>query len=286
MAPRSGSIGRRRLGIELRDLRTRKKLTLEEVAKRFGWSTSKVSRMERGLVPVAPRDVRDLAALYDVTEADEINLLVSMSANSRQRDWWHRYDDVMPRQFSIYLGFEGDASSIHTYEALYIPGLLQTEGYARALVEAHQTSNNDEEAARRVEARMLRQALITGPDAPRLHAIIDEAAVRRVVGSREIMREQLDHLAKAAQRPNVVVQVIPYRAGAYMPMEGGFIILRFTDTTDADVVCVDLLTRSLYLDDVSEVDRYRDAWENVLATAEPPARSVDLIKSAAEELRP
>ncbi len=282
MAPRSGSIGRRRLGIELRELRTRKQLTLEDVASHFGWSTSKVSRMERGLVPVAPRDVRDLASLYGVTDADETNLLLAMSGTSRQRDWWHRYDDVMPRQFSVYLGFEGDASSIHTYEALYVPGLLQTEGYARALVDAHQTSNNDQEAARRVEARMLRQALITGSDAPRLHAIIDEAALRRVVGGRDVMRDQLNHLATAAMRPNVLVQVIPFNAGAYMPMEGGFIILRFTDAADADVVCVDLLTRSLYLDDPGEVDRYRDAWENVLATAASPQSSVELIKAAAE----
>jgi hypothetical protein len=131
---------------------------------------------------------------------------------------------------------------------------------------------------------MLRQALITGPESPRLHAIIDEAAIRRVVGSKAIMREQLLHLVEATQRPNVIVQVIPYGAGAYMPMEGGFIILRFPGTSDADVVCIDILTRSLYLDDVTEVDRYRDAWENVLATAESPAASIHLIKTAAGEL--
>jgi len=131
---------------------------------------------------------------------------------------------------------------------------------------------------------MLRQALLTGPEAPRLHAIIDEAALRRVVGSKAIMREQLQHLMEAAKRPNVVIQVIPYSAGAYMPMEGGFIILRFPGTTDADVVCIDILTRSLYLADVSEVDRYRDAWENVLATAEAPVASIDLIETMAGEL--
>jgi hypothetical protein len=206
-----------------------------------------------------------LAALYEVSDQQEINLLVSMAATSRQRDWWHRYDDVMPRQFSIYLGFEGDAASIHTYETLFIPGLLQTPGYAHALAAAAQPEDDEEQASRRVEARVLRQTLLARPQAPRLHAIIDEAALRRVVGSN---------------------QVIPYRAGAYMPMEGGFIILRFTDTTDADVVCVDLLTRSLYLDDTTEVARYRDAWENVLATAEPPASSIDSIKAAAEELAP
>ncbi len=282
---RTGSIGRRRLGIELRELRSCKQMTLDEVASRFGWSASKASRMERGLVPVSPRDVRDLALLYDVTDPEEISLLVSMAATSRQRDWWHRYDDVLPRQFSIYLGFEGDAASIHTYEALYVPGLLQTERYARVLVEAHQSSNNSDEAARRVEARMLRQALITGPDAPRLHAIVDEACIKRMVGGPEVMREQLEHLIEASKRPNVVIQVIAYEAGAYMTMESGYVLLRFADTADADVVCVDLLSRSLYMDDPSEVERYRDAWENVLATAESPLASVELLGRSLEEMK-
>ena len=191
----------------------------------------------------------------------------------------------MPRQFSIYVGFESAAASVHTYETLFVPGLLQTEGYARALVDAHGTSQNEEDAARRVEARMYRQQLLTGPDAPRLHAIVDEAALRRVVGGREVMHGQLAHLADAAQRPNLNVQVVPFTIGAYMPMEGGFIILRFPDADDADVVCVDLLTRSLYLDDVGEVERYRDAWENVLSTAATPLDSIKMIKKAAEELK-
>jgi transcriptional regulator with XRE-family HTH domain len=285
MAPRSGSIGRRRLGIELRELRTKKQMTLDDVAGEFGWSASKASRMERGLVPVSPRDVRDLAKLYGVDDLDEINLLVSMAATSRQRDWWHRFDDVLPRQFSIYLGFEGDAQSIHNYESLFIPGLLQTAEYARALADATADKGGDDLAARKVEARMLRQALITGHDAPRLHAIIDESALRRVVGGPGVMREQLNHLLEAAKRPNVVIQVIPFQAGAYMSMDGGFIILRFPDIADGDVVCIDILSRSLYLDDAAEVRRYTAAWEDALATAAAPLASVDMVRRMVEELQ-
>ncbi len=285
MASARGSIGRRRLGIELRRLREGKSLTLEDVGQQFGWSTSKVSRMERGLVPVSPRDLKDLIKHYDVKDSEVIDALLGMTGGGRARDWWHRYDDVIPRQFSVYLGFETAASSIHTFESLVVPGLLQTEKYARALVDAHGTSQTEEEAARRVEARMYRQQLLTGDDAPRLHAILDEAVIRRMIGGRDVMHEQLLHLSEAASRPNVVVQVIPFAAGAHMAMEGGFIVLRFAEVDDGDVVSVDQLTRSLYLDDASEVERYRDAWESVLATAASPADSKRMIKAAAEEMR-
>ncbi len=132
---------------------------------------------------------------------------------------------------------------------------------------------------------MYRQQLLTGDDAPRLHAILDEAVIRRMIGGRDVMHEQLLHLSEAASRPNVVVQVIPFAAGAHMAMEGGFIVLRFAEVDDGDVVSVDQLTRSLYLDDASEVERYRDAWESVLATAASPADSKRMIKAAAEEMR-
>jgi hypothetical protein len=219
------------------------------------------------LGPGRTRDVRDLAALYGVTEPDEINLLVAMAATSRQRDWWHRYDDLLPRQFSIYLGFEGDAASIHTFETLLIPGLLQTADYARALFEAAQPTEPEEETTRRVEARLLRQATITGNDGPRLTAIMDEAALRRVVGGPEVMAAQLDHLLTMGKRSNVTIQVVPFKAGAYEAMDGGFIILRFADASDGDVVCIDTRTRSLYLDDAAEVRRYTVAYENVLGLA-------------------
>lgn len=280
----SGSIRRRRLGIELRELRTGAGLTLEEVAKRFHWSVSKASRMERGLVPVSPRDIQDLAELYGLTDREQIDNLVRMSTTSRQRDWWHKFDDLLPRQFSVYLGFEGDASSIHAYEGLLIPGLLQTEGYARALFQAGRPGEPAQETERLVESRMLRQAVLAGEDAPQLRAVLDEAALHRRVGGAPVMRDQLDHLLSAAEKPNITIQVVPYTAGAYLSMEGGFIILRFPQPADLDVVCVDNLTRSLYMDDPAEVRRYVVAYEDLLARAATPDDSLRLISAAAEEM--
>ncbi|MFV2099198.1 helix-turn-helix domain-containing protein [Micromonospora sp. LOL_014] len=285
MANGSGSIRRRRLGIELRELRTAKGLTLDEVARRFTWSVSKASRMERGLVPVSPRDVADLVKLYGVDDPDHADALVAMAAASRQRDWWHKFDDLLPRQFSVYLGFEGDAESIHTYQSLLIPGLLQTEAYARAIFRAAQPGETDEQINRRVEARLLRQTIVKNKDAPRLWAILDEAAIRRGVGGRDVMREQLAHLASSSKQPNITIQVIPFRAGAYMSMDGGFIILRFAEAEDPDVVCVDIRTRSLYVDDPAEVRRYTLAHEQLLALAATPDESIKLIEAALEEMR-
>ena len=175
-----------------------------------------------------------------------------MAAASRQRDWWHKYDDLLPRQFSVYLGFRATRRRSTTPDDV-IPGLLQTADYARALFEAAQPGESEEELQRRIEARLLRQAVITGANGPRLYAIVDEAALHRLVGGPEVMGKQLEHLLEVGRRGNVTVQVIPFRAGAYMSMEGGFIILRFAEATDPEVVCIDTLTRSLYIDDASEV---------------------------------
>lgn len=280
-----GSIDRRRLGIALREIREGKSLTLEDVKTETGWSTSKVSRMERGLVPVNPADLKTLVRFYDIKEQPVIDELLSLASGSRGRDWWHRFSDVIDKRFSTYLGFEAVAASVHNWEPLVVPGLLQTEGYARALVDAHGTVHTEDDAARRVEARMYRQEILQGDDAPRLHAIIDESVLRREVGGKATMQGQLAHLADAARRPNVTVQVVPFASGAIMSMEGGFIILRFADVLDGDVVSVDLLTRSLYLDDADEALRYRDAWESVLATAASPAISLEMITTAAEEMK-
>ncbi|GAB1694932.1 helix-turn-helix domain-containing protein [Krasilnikovia sp. M28-CT-15] len=280
-----GSIDRRRLGIELRQLREAKGLTLEDLKAHTGWSTSKGSRQERGLVPINPADLRTLMQFYEVKEQAIIDALFALASGSRGRDWWHRYDDVVSRQFSTYLGFEAVASVVQTYEGMVVPGLLQTPEYARALVDAVGDAQNEEEAGRRVEARTYRQQILQGDDAPRLHAILDEGIMHREVGGRDVMRGQLMHLLDAVRRTNVVVQVIPYQAGAHRAMEGGFIILRFAEDENSDVVSVDLRTRSLYIDDRAEVEEYREAWESVLATAASPLQSQQLIERAAEEMK-
>lgn len=254
---RSSSIERRRLGIELRRLRTAARLTLEEVARHFSWSVSKASRMERGLVPIVSRDIRDLAAFYGVTDTGQLEGLLTMTSGHRAQDWWHTYCDLLPPQFSVYLGFEYDASSIHTCEPLLIPGLLQTADYARALIRSGWPSRSDEDVERYVGARLRRQEILNRDDPPELSVILDEAAVRRRVGGPDVMRAQLNHLLTSETKPNITIQVVPYDAGAYMSMDGGFILLRFreltTQTLSASIpsLAVSILTTPTRLGDIS-----------------------------------
>jgi transcriptional regulator with XRE-family HTH domain len=286
MAVQGGSVARRKLGIELRKLRLSRGLTGDQVASHFGWSPSKVSRIERGQSPTTPRDCRDLVALYGLTEQSQVDALVQLASVSRSQDWWHRYDDVVHKQFAHILGLEAAASTVLTFEPVVVPGLLQTARYAEGLVHANGPNQNEDEVARRVEARMLRQQILNGPGAPHVHAVIDEAALRRQVGGAEVMHEQLSRIVQASRRPNATVQVLPFATGAYMPVQGGFMTLRFADAEDSDIVSVELLTRTLYVDDAGEVARYRDAWESVLSTAASPADSLEMIVAAAEEISP
>jgi transcriptional regulator with XRE-family HTH domain len=285
MAVQGGSVARRKLGLELRKLRLANGLTGEQVALRFDWSPSKVSRIERGQSPTTPRDCRDLLTLYGLTEQSQVDALVQLASVSRSQDWWHRYDDVVHKQFAHILGLEAAASTVLTFEPVVVPGLLQTERYAEGLVLANGPSDSEEHVRRRVEARMLRQQVLSGPEAPRVHAVIDEAALRRRVGGPDVLHEQLLHLAEASRRPNTTVQVLPFGAGAYMPVQGGFITLQFDDAGDGDIVSVELLARTLYVDDMREVATYRDAWESVLSIAASPANSLDLIVAVAEEIK-
>jgi transcriptional regulator with XRE-family HTH domain len=284
VAGNGGSIRRRRLGIELRELRTRAGMTLEQVAQRFDWSVSKASRMELGRVPITRRDISDLLDLYGVTDEEQRNSLLTIARTRQERDWWHRYDDLLPRPFSIFLSFEVDATSISTYQSMHVPGLLQTADYARALFRAGRPQDSDEEIERRVEARLRRQEIFRRDNPPPLWAILDEAAIRREIGGTEVMRAQLKRLFDAGKRPEVTLQVIPFGAGAYISMDGGFILLGFDDPRDPDLASVDLLTRSLCLDDHEEVGRYRKAFEHLRAVAASPADSAKMITAAIREM--
>lgn len=280
----AGSIRRRRLGIELRDLRTRAGLTLEDVARRFEWSVSKASRMELGRVPVTGRDVGDLLTLYGVDDQEQRETLLALARNGRERDWFHRFDDVLQRQFSIFLGFEQDAETISSFEPLLIPGLLQTADYARALIRSARPQDSDDDIERQVEARLQRQEIFKRDKPPELWAILDEAAIRHEVGGVEVMRAQLSKLLDMSKRRAVTIQVVPFRAGAHASMESNFIVLGFADPDDLDVACVDLLTRSLYLEDRSEVGRYRAAFERLRASAASPADSKQIVAAVVKEM--
>ncbi|GID61293.1 helix-turn-helix domain-containing protein [Actinoplanes couchii] len=282
-----GSASSRSLGAALRKLRTEHdpKLTLDDVAQHMEWSESKVSRIERGLIGIRARDVRDLATFYGCNDRDMVDYMVRLASAGRRHNDWHQYTDVLPRQFATYLGLEPEAQSLLSWEPNFVPGLLQTEAYARELVAVYRKGQGEAEVARRVEARMERQALLRGPDAPQLHAVIGESVLHQIVGDRQVTQDQLAYLLEATRRPNIVVQVLPWAAGAPMPTEGGFQILRLHDAAAGEVVCVDLRSRVQFIDNPIEAGGYRDAWEDVLAKACPPRDSITMIKAAVEELK-
>jgi transcriptional regulator with XRE-family HTH domain len=259
----SGSMVRRiLLGSQLRRLREARGVTREAAGYSIRASESKISRMELGRVSFKARDVADLLTLYGVTEDAEREPLLGLARESSVAGWWHSYSDVLPGWFQTYIGLEGAASHINTYEVQFVHGLLQTEDYAHAVVTAgHQPHIPDEEIDRRIALRLERQKLLLGENAPRLVCVLDEAALRRPLGSRAIMDAQLRHLAEVSERPNVRVQILPFELGGHPAESGAFTLLRFPESDLSDVVYLEQLTGALYLDKKDEVAEY----ERVLA---------------------
>jgi transcriptional regulator with XRE-family HTH domain len=279
----SPTVRRRRLALELRRLREAARLTCEEVAEHLECSASKISRVETGRVSVSPRDVRDMLELYHVP-ADERESLVQLARDSRQKGWWHAYSDTMQPQMATYIGLESAASEIRIYEVSLIPGLLQTEDYARAVIRAGMVNSPAEDIERRVSLLMARQPAVIRDDPPKVWAVLDEAALRRQVGGSGLMRLQLEHLLAQAALPNVAIQVIPFAGGAHPAMGRPFIILVFPERVDTDVVYLEDLTSALYLEDVAEVDRYNVFFNHLRATALSFDDSAALITSVLKEM--
>ncbi len=279
----SPTVRRRRLALELRRLREAARLTCEEVAEHLECSASKISRVETGRVSVSPRDVRDMLELYGVA-AEQRESLVQLARDSRQKGWWHAYSDTMQPQMATYIGLESAASEIRIYEVSLIPGLLQTEDYARAVIRAGMVNSPAEDIERRVSLLMARQPAVVRDDPPKVWAVLDEAALRRRVGGSGLMRLQLEHLLAQAALPNVAVQVIPFAGGAHPAMGRPFIILVFPERVDTDVVYLEDLTSALYIEDVAEVDRYNVFFNHLRATALSFDDSAALITSVLKEM--
>jgi transcriptional regulator with XRE-family HTH domain len=280
-ARQSPTVRRRRLGAELRRLREEAGLTIERVAATLECSESKVSRIETGQVGAMPRDVRDMLDLYKVGP-EQREALIQIARDARQKGWWHAYTDVpvVPG----YVGLEVSAAAIDTFGALLVPGLLQTAEYARTVLEALLPDLRAEQIERRVELRMARQSILNGEHPPTLRAILDEALLRRPVGGRAAIRRQLHHLAEAAARPNVRLQVLPFGVGAHPGMDGAFTVFRFPSPTDPEVVHLEHTTGDLYLETAEETARYAAAFEKLSAAALEPDESAALIASSARKL--
>jgi transcriptional regulator with XRE-family HTH domain len=276
------TVRRRRLANELRRLREGKGLTIEQVAERLECSSSKVSRLETAKAGPTPRDVRDMLQMYGVT-GQRFEDLLQIAREARQKsDLYTEFQDIT---YKTMADLEVEAESINQYSAQLVPGFMQTPDYARATLRAIRIKAEPGEIERRVEFRLARQKILTQPDATvALWVVLDEAALRRQVGGRGVMRAQLERLTEAAELPNVTLQVLPFSAGAHAGMDGEFTIIGFPDPVDPDVVFIENFTRDLYLEDPGAIRRYRQLFDHLRAAALDPSESVASIVNVAKEL--
>jgi transcriptional regulator with XRE-family HTH domain len=274
------TLRRRRLGTELKRCREAAGLTQENVSRQFEWHAAKVTRIETARVAVTPRDVKDLLTLYGVQDPEYREALMALARLSRERTWWTDYRDIMrPGNF---VGLEAEASSMRAWEPVLLPGLLQTEAYMRALIRTGRPSDSPEHIDRRVSLRLTRQGRLTSANPLSLSAIVDESVIRRVIGGRDIMDEQLRHLIDVAQLPNVTMQILPFDAGEHPFLGGSAALLEFRETTHLDVVYLEGLAGDYYEEQPLEVARYRDELERLSAKALDRRVSVKMIESLLE----
>jgi transcriptional regulator with XRE-family HTH domain len=256
------------LGGQLRRLREERGVTLEQAAEIIRGSHSKLSRMEHGRVGFKERDVADLLSYYGLGDGEQRAALLSLARESATPGWWHEYADILPNWVEPYVGLEAAASVIRTYQVQVVPGLLQTEGYARALIKVGDSPSEDD-VARRSELRIGRQDVLNKALAPKFWTVIDEGALRRPVGGPEVMREQIRHLLDMCDHPAVTLQVLPFSIGAHSAMGGPFTVLRFAEPDLQDVVYLEQLTSAIYLEKATEVDSYTELMEQLCLQAAP-----------------
>ncbi|MBJ6637726.1 helix-turn-helix domain-containing protein [Streptomyces sp. DHE7-1] len=274
------AVRRRKLGAELRALRTGAGLTSGEAALLVGWHQSKVSRIETGASGVRPADVRLLLDAYEVHDRQLREMLLMLTgsedAGGRNR-WWHAYRGVLPPTYRDFISLESQASGMRTLETTVVPGLLQTPEYARAVTRAAVEGVDEERLDALVEVRLARQDVLRSEPPLELTAVLDEAVLRREVGGPEVMARQRERLVEAARLPQVRLQVLPFTAGAHVGLTGPFVIFSFPSTSDLDVVVLDQLTSSLYLERKEDLMAYAEAFDTLQFHALSPEESSDYI---------
>lgn len=265
------------LGSQLRDLRESRGITREDAGYVIRASGSKISRLELGRVGFKERDVADLLTHYGVTDPEEREKFLDLTRNANARGWWQRYGDVMPGWFKGYVGLEASAALIRTYEVQYVPGLLQTEDYARAVIRLSQAGLSPEAIDQRVNLRMSRQKILNRPSPTRVWAVVDEAVLRRHIGGPGVMRAQIEYLITFTKQPNVTLQVLSIEAGGHGVAGGSFTILRFETEQLPDIVYLEQLNGSIFEDKREEVDRYLHAMETLSVHADQPSATAETL---------
>lgn len=284
MATNMGTVRRRLLGGELRRARERAGCKAEEAAAHLECSMSKISRIENGMSPVKARDVRDLLEWYGVMDPAQVKAVMQLHKDAQEQGWWEPYEDQLPSGMATYAGFECEAVALRAYEPMFVHGLLQTEDYARAVIGAANPSQA-EAVENLVRFRMQRQQVQAERDEPvQLWVVLEESALRRPVGGRQVMASQIDHLIAAAARPDVTLQIMPTAKDAHAAMAGAFALMEFAAAIPT-VVYVDSIAGNLYLEKEREVRSFTQTFDLVRAAGPDPQETPATLEIIAREMR-
>jgi len=271
------------LGRQLQTLREQAGMSFDQAAGAIYASPWTLRRMEKAEVGLKLNYVKSLLLAYGITDAREIDSFLDLAREANKPGWWQSYADVLPGWFRVFPGLEQAASLIRGYEPHCVPGLLQTEGYARALTMAGYPAARTEEIDRRVELRIARQQILTRSDPPALWVVFDEAVLRRPIGGAAVMRAQLDRIIDATVRPNITVQIAPFAVGAHPLMYGMFHLLRFPTAELPDVIYGENLTSAFYLDKPADVTAYSEALDRLCAQAAPADQTASILRRISTE---
>ena len=269
------SITRRRLALEIKRARERAGMTQEQVARHFEWNTAKVARMENARSSIPPRDVKDLLDLYHDEDESLREALLALSRNGKRRTWYTQYRDIIRGDL---IALEADADIVKYWEPNVVPGIFQTEAYARALMEAGMPPKERDNLDKHLALRMARQRRLTGANALQVSAVIDQSVIHRVIGDLETMYPQLDALIEYAQRDNVLIQILPFDAGAHYFHSGTAVFLEFPDLTDLDALFLEGMASDQTIEEPPEVKRYQREFEKLQATALSPEATIKLLR--------
>jgi transcriptional regulator with XRE-family HTH domain len=273
----------RRLAAELRRLRATTELSRESVSEQTGINGTTLYRIETARTRPQGRTLMALLNLYEV-DKDQREHLLLLSKESAQQGWLRPYHEDLPEEYTAYISFEAEAAGVRNYESLFLPGLLQTEDYARAVIRGGLPMATRDQVEHRVEARMERQQVLTKDDPLKLWAIVDEAALTRLVGGAEVMHAQLRHLVEAVTEPHVTLQVIPFSKGAHAGMPGAFVLMDFKDPLDTDLIYIDSMAGDLFLESSADVSRYTTIFDNLRAVALSPDDSTTLVAQLTDKI--
>jgi transcriptional regulator with XRE-family HTH domain len=278
------TIRRRRLGAELRRLREAAGLSLEDVAGHMECHKATISRLELGRSGARPRDLRAILALYGVTDPETVGAYLEMSNNGRHPGWWQAFKDTLPPAYSDFIALEAESDYIRAFQPALVPGLLQTPEYARAVTRANPSIIGEELLDRFVKVRTERQALLDGDNPVRFWGIIGEATLRTPIGGPEVMAAQLEHLIELSRRPNIDLQVLPFSAGEHAGLSGPFLLMNFPLPRESQVVFLENLTSSLYLERPEEIAGYTLAFDALRSSALNLKESLATIRAALRDL--